>query len=374
VEDLTGQPVWEDGSWDELPPLDGDASCDLCVVGLGGSGLTAVLEGLRRGCTVVGVDADSVGAGGSGRNGGFLMAGLSMFHHRAVEQYGHARALHAYRLTLEELERIAAETPGAVRRTSSHRLPVTDEEVADCEAQYAQMVADGLPAERWDDGPWGPGITFPYDASLQPLKRCRSLARTALRKGARLFEATRVVDVGGGQVATLHGRVRCGATVVAVDGGIDRVLPELGGRVRTARAQMLATAPVRRLPVGSPVYARWGWDYWQQRPDGTLCIGGGRDLGGDAEWTHDTAPTAAVQQHLDGVLAHLVPERPVITHRWAGTIAFTDDGLPVLGEIRRGVWAAGAYSGTGNVVGALCGRAALELALDEPSEIAEVLG
>jgi gamma-glutamylputrescine oxidase len=42
--------------------------------------------------------------------------------------------------------------------------------------------------------------------------------------------------------------------------------------------------------------------------------------------------------------------------------------------VRAGVWAAGGYSGTGNVIGALCGRAAAELALGVPSELAEVFG
>jgi glycine/D-amino acid oxidase-like deaminating enzyme len=45
-----------------------------------------------------------------------------------------------------------------------------------------------------------------------------------------------------------------------------------------------------------------------------------------------------------------------ITHRWAATVGYTHDGLPVVSEVRRGVWAVGGYSGTGNVIGALMGR------------------
>jgi glycine/D-amino acid oxidase-like deaminating enzyme len=62
-----------------------------------------------------------------------------------------------------------------------------------------------------------------------------------------------------------------------------------------------------------------------------------------------------------------------ITHRWAATVGYTGTGLPILEEVRSGVWAIGAYSGTGNVIGALCGRAVAELILRGRSEIAALL-
>ena len=54
---MSSDPVWEDGTWTPLPALEGDVTADVCVVGLGGSGLTAVHELESRGATVVGVDA-----------------------------------------------------------------------------------------------------------------------------------------------------------------------------------------------------------------------------------------------------------------------------------------------------------------------------
>jgi len=65
--------------------------------------------------------------------------------------------------------------------------------------------------------------------------------------------------------------------------------------------------------------------------------------------------------------------RAPITHRWAATVSYSATGLPVLEEVRPGVVATGAYSGTGNVVGALCGRAAARLALGERAEMADLL-
>lgn len=64
----------------------------------------------------------------------------------------------------------------------------------------------------------------------------------------------------------------------------------------------------------------------------------------------------------DGVTAD-VP----VTHRWAASVGYTASGLPRLGEVRDRVWAAGGYCGTGNVVGALCGRGAAARALGKDS-------
>ena len=143
-------------------------------------------------------------------------------------------------------------------------------------------------------------------------------------------------------MATPGGRVRCQAVVVAIDGGLETALPELQGRVRTARVQMLATAPATEVSIRRPVYSRWGYDYWRQLPDGRVALGGGRDLAGDAEWGAPAEPTSTVQDYLDGLLSGLGVRAPV-THRWAGRVAFTADRLPVLEEVRPGVVAVGAY-------------------------------
>ena len=71
-------PVWGDPAGEENPgPLRGSVSADVCVVGLGGSGLAAVGRLLEAGASVAGVDAGPVAGGAAGRNGGFLLAGAA---------------------------------------------------------------------------------------------------------------------------------------------------------------------------------------------------------------------------------------------------------------------------------------------------------
>lgn len=363
-------PVWDDAAWPGLPRLERDVEADVCVVGLGGSGLACVGELLDLGASVVGIDAGPIAGGAAGRNGGFLLAGTYHFHHDAVERYGRERALGLYRLTMEQMDRMAAETPEAVRRVGSVRVAGSLDEEADCRAQLDAMRADGVPAEPYD-GPEGRGLLIPTDGAFNPLLRCRTLARRAAGRGAQLFEHSPALQISAAEVATPGGRVRCRSVVVAVDGRLEAVLPELQGRVRTARLQMLATAPTDEVRVPRPVYARWGFEYWQQLPDGRIALGGFRDRAGSAEWTHAPDPSEPVQRLLERFLREGIGVRAApVTHRWAAPVGYTADGLPVLEEVRPGVFAVGGYSGTGNVIGAICGRAAAQLAVLGASELA----
>lgn len=359
-------PVWDDEpDWAPLPPLDGDAVCDVCVVGLGGSGLVVIRALRAQGVNVIGVDAHDAGAGAAGRNGGLLLAGLADFHHHAVQSLGHNAALTLYRRTLAELDAVFTEFPDCTRRTGSLRIAASDIERDDCRAQLAQMQADGLPAE-WYHGTEGEGLLVPSDGVMQPLRRIRAMASAALASGTRLHGRTRVHDVSGSAVVTEQGTITCGRVIVAVDGRLEALLPELSPRVRTARLQMLATAPCTDLQVPRPVYWRDGFEYWQQLPDGSIALGGFRDADIEAEWTHDATPTVGIQAWLDEFLRNTLRVASPVTHRWAASVAYTDTGAPICEEVRAGVFVIGAYSGTGNIVGALCARDAAAWAITAP--------
>jgi gamma-glutamylputrescine oxidase len=152
--------------------------------------------------------------------------------------------------------------------------------------------------------------------------------------------------------------------IVAVDGRLEVLVPQLAGRVRTARLQMLATSPVAPGRLPCPVYGRWGYDYAQQSADGRLFAGGGRDLFADAEWTADVEPTTPVQNYIEGLATRMAGEPVHVTHRWAASVGFTPDGRPLCTPVADGLVAIGGYNGTGNLVGPIAARAAVALAVD----------
>jgi gamma-glutamylputrescine oxidase len=355
-----GTPLWAAGDLapppPDTPPLDEHLSADLCVVGLGGTGLAAVAAGVEAGLRVVGLDAGPVAGAAAGRNGGLLLAGMAAFHHDAVSRHGRERAVAWYRATMAMRDRMVAADPTAVRRTGSLRVAADEAEAGDLAAMATAMEADDLPVERVDHD-LGPALHFPDDAACNPLARCRREAADLVAAGARLAAHSPVRSIEPGRVVTDRATVAADTTVVCVDGGLAHVVPAMAGTVRPVRLQMVGTAPVSTV-VPQPVYVRWGLDYWQQLPDGRLAVGGGRDRGGEAEEGADPSPSAPVQAWLDHLVTAIDP-RAEITHRWAAVVGFTRDGLPVCGQVDEGVWVVGGHSGTGNVVGPMLAREAV---------------
>lgn len=364
--------IWEPTAPVRAEPLATDVLADVCVVGLGGSGLAAIAELVAREVRVVGVDAGPIGGGAAGRNGGLLLAGLADFFDDSVARLGGEVATAIYRETRVEIQRLAAQHPDNVRLTGSLRIAATPGERAECAAHLGALRAHGFEAEAYA-GPEGEGILVPGDGVFHPVRCLRAQAGALREAGAQLFEHSPVTSIAERAVATPRGRIACGHVIVAVDGRLEVLLPELSPRVRTARLQMLATAPARDVDFPRPVYWRHGYEYWQQLPTGEIALGGFRDQGGAAEWTKDPTPGGVVQQRLEEFLRrHLKTTAPVV-HRWAACVGYTADRLPILEQVRSGVCALGGYCGTGNIVGRLCGRAAAQLAVGQRSEWAEWL-
>lgn len=371
--------AWDDdpvvAAWQGLPSLSQDLQADACVVGLGGSGLAAVHELLSRGMRVVGVDAGRVGAGAAGRNGGFLLGGPAAYLHSSIATWGRS-SVDLYRATLVELDRLAdCLGPDVIARTGSIRLagnpgdPLDEAEerdraaeIADCAAHSRALKDHGIAVEDYD-GELGVGLFLPDDAAMNPARRALGLA-SLLAGEADLYEHSRVQSIASGRVETERGSVSAPVIIVAVDGLLERLLPALEGRIRTARLQMLGTAPGLPPRLPCPVYGRWGYDYAQQTADGRLLVGGGRDKFVDSEWTHDTAPTAEVQSWIEGVAQRMAGQRVEVTRRWAASVGFTADGRPLCTRVLPGVVACGGYNGTGNLVGPVAARAAAALAVD----------
>lgn len=342
-----------------LPRLEGRVEADVCVIGLGGSGLSALKRLSRvRGLRLVGLDADEVASGAAGRNGGFLLAGAAPFHHVARESWGRSAAVALYALTVDRIARLAREHPSLVDRVGSVRIAADAEEARDIEAHLTALHEDGFDGSPWKDDRGRAGLFIGSDAVFHPAERCVALAEAVWEKGAWLYGGSPVTAIEGTTVVTPRGQVDAGAVLVCVDGGLERLLPELADRVRTVRLQMCCTEPVDPGVAGSAVYHRHGLDYWQQRPDGRLFVGGARDVGGPAEEDDPPAePTEPVQAALDRILHQVIGVHAPVTHRWAGRVGFTEHGVPVVEQVRPDVWAAGGYSGTGNVLGTLAGEA-----------------
>jgi glycine/D-amino acid oxidase-like deaminating enzyme len=269
-------------------------------------------------------------------------------------------------LTERTLDRLAALAGDAFRRVGSLRLAVDRAECEALEREHAALREDGFAVEWVDDleSPldrlFAGAIVHPTDGALHPVRWVRRLASLAAAAGAQFVEGARV-DVANVGAKTV---------VVAVDGLTPAVLPECAEVLWPVRGQVLVTEPLPERLYPRPHYARGGYDYWQQLPDGRLLVGGRRDTSAEAENTADDATTtAAIQRQIESLTTELVGRLPQVTHRWAGVWGTTPDLLPLVGRVpgRDGVWVAGGYAGHGNVLGLACGDAVARAVLGQPA-------
>jgi glycine/D-amino acid oxidase-like deaminating enzyme len=351
----------------DFPQLTTNLEADLVVVGLGGSGLTALLHAAQRGLNVIGIDADRIAAGAAGRNGGLLLAGIADFHHNVRKVFGVERAKALYQHTLDEMDRIESTTPDAVSRIGALRTGDDSEELVDIYSHRDALIADGFPVEDYD-AEQGIGILIPTDGTFHPAKRAVQLAKLAQTAGAQIFTHSPAIKIESGLVTTDQGSIKAKHILVAVDGNLGKALPELADQIQPTRLQMISTAPELKLNMKYAVYTRQGWDYWQQLPDGRIAIGGGRDLALEQEATDIAEPTQIMRDYLERKLQAIGVTVPV-EHHWAAIVSYTDSGLPIVKQVQPGVWAVGAYCGTGNVVGALLARSVVDQCIDGNSQV-----
>jgi glycine/D-amino acid oxidase-like deaminating enzyme len=346
-----------------------DGVPDVEIVGGGVTGCSCALALARAGLRVRLLEARTIAAGASGRNGGFALRGGAMSYASAREWLGRGVATAYWRLTEAYVERIGELGGDAFRRTGSLRLAEEDE-LDELRAEYEALREDGFDAE-WRpqapaplDGRFAGVLVHPADGLLQPARLVRRLAGAAARAGVEIREHYPVESVEALAAATV---------VVATDGYPSGLLGTLEGLIIPTRGQMLATEPLGEQLFPLPHYGRHGYDYWHQNDEGRLIVGGFRDADMDSEFTSSEATTERIQGALEAFVSELLGRTPAITHRWAGVFGLVPDLMPVVGPVpgSDGLWVAGGYSGHGNVLGLMCGELVAQAIVGEPHPLLE---
>jgi len=333
------------------PRLDGPV--DVAIVGAGITGCACALTLATAGRRVRIHDARTVASGASGRNGGFTLRGGAARYDVARESYGAEAAREFWRRTEAALDRIEALAGHELRRPGSLRLAADPEEREAIRAEYEALREDGFDAQWRDElpprlaGSFDGAIFHPRDGAIQPAIFVQRLAAAAAEAGAQIVEHDRVESLDA---------LDADEVVVATDGYGRGLIPELDDAIWPARGQVVATEPLSKRLFDYPHYARQGFDYWQQLPDGRLVLGGFRDFSIMSELTDVEETTPMIQEALDGFLAELLGYVPPVSHRWAGIFGLTQDFLPLVGRVRDRVWIAAGYSGHGNVLGFMSGE------------------
>jgi gamma-glutamylputrescine oxidase len=319
---------------------------DVLVIGGGITGVSLLHHLGKRGFGAVLVERHHLAAGASGRNAGFLLAGVADCYAKAVRIFGRARAREIWGMTVEnhteEIEAVAGQQVGH-QRNGSTILADSENEVEQL-AESAQLLnEDGFKC-TWD----GKRLTNPRDGEVTPPLLVGAFARKARLGSVREGVEITALEPRNGEVVVHAGDAECraGCVILATNAYTPQLLPKVS--IQPIRAQMLASEPQTARLCEQPTYSHFGYRYWRQLPTGEVLVGGWRDTSYDTEVGYDDNPTPAIQGHLEAHLRHLGAGGEV-THRWAGTMGFTESGLPLVGPVEDmpNVYLCAGYNGHG---------------------------
>lgn len=319
--------------------------CDVCIVGAGITGASAALW-LRRmepRLKIAIVEARAAGAGASGRNAGMVLAGLSGHYDRMIEDYGRERAREIWQATLEHqryLREFLAESGAHVnlQEGGSWRIGFEEAEAAHLARSAALLSEDGFPAEFYQDDPLGRGfhgaLGIESDFGLHPILLVNSLIAAS---GAEVFQGCELKgfqsNAGGVFIQTGGADFRAKKLFIALNAYAPLVHQHFRPLVAPHRGQILVTAPIGVSLVERLVYAHHGYIYFRQLPDGRLLLGGWRHEYAEGEAGYADETTDEVQLALERFMLKYFPETVSVPveARWAGTMGFSCDGLPLVG-------------------------------------------
>jgi glycine/D-amino acid oxidase-like deaminating enzyme len=303
---------------------------DVLVIGGGITGVSLLHHLRRRDKNAVLVERAHIAAGASGRNAGFLLAGVADSYAEAVLSFGRERTREIWEMTLANhttmIEAVAGQSVRH-RRLGSAIVASGDEEAAAL-AESAQLLnEDGFEA-TWD----GRTLVNPRDGEVDPAALVGALARQAPPGAIREGVNVTAIEARSHEVLVHADGAEChaGCVILATNAYTPQLLPQ--AEIQPRRAQMLASAPNAARVCDLPTYSHFGYRYWRQLATGEVLIGGWRDTAYEAEVGYDERPTDAIQAHLDAKLKGMGAEANV-THRWAGTMGFTESGLPLVGQV-----------------------------------------
>jgi len=364
---------------DGYPTLQADIACDVCVVGAGLAGLSAAIDLADAGFTVAVLEAQQVGWGASGRNGGQALVGLSCDMHVIERQLGREAARRIWDMTVEAVELIHARC----RRFS-----------IDCEWQDGFLAAAVTPGRALELATWVETLARDYgyeqirsidqtelpqwiassryraaafdsgSGHLHPLKYTLGLARAAAALGVRIFERTRAVEIRPGrlaQVRTQQASVHCSHLLLAGNVYLGSLMPSLSSRIMPVGTFIAASRPLgseraaQLLPRGAAVSdTQWVLDYFRLSRDHRMLFGG--------RVSYSTILPRRLPQAMRRRMVGVFPQLAdvPIEFAWGGYVDITMNRAPDFGRIGANVYYLQGFSGHGLALAGLAGRIVAE--------------
>jgi len=374
------------------PAARGEIACDVAVIGAGFTGLSAALHLAEAGEDVRVLEAETVGWGASGRNGGFCCLGGAKASDAMLRRLYGEEARRDWRRTevaavgtvraLIDRHGIAADTHSEGETAMAH----TPRAAAALTARAAQIEADYdvsptlIPgselAQAGMRGPFHAALTTPIGFGLNPVKYARGLAGAATAAGAHLHAHSPVTAIASGgrlRLATPDARITARRLIVATNGYSSDDLPGwLRGRYLPTQSNVIVTRPLTDAECDAQGWTthqmchdeRFFLHYFRLMPDKRMLFGMRGGLFSSRH--HDARMHRIIRRHFETMFpawAHV--ETP---HSWNGLLSLAPDLTPFAGPVPEmpGTFAALNYHGNGVAMASHAGAILADLALDRP--------
>lgn len=359
-------------------PLRGNIEADVVILGAGLTGLAAALALAEAGRRVVVLEAERIGWGASGRNGGQVIAGYGCEQHALEAALGANTARTLFDWSLEGIDRIhqrcARYGIDAEWRGGHATVPIKprqERELREGQRQLAERY--GYATEWWNgeqlravlDSDRYLGALFdPRSGHLHPLKYVLGLARAAREQGVQIVEASAVTRVERGSTLRFHtreGQVRAPFGVLAGNALLRGIAPELESRIMPvgsyiAVSEVLGAERIQRLfRTGMAVAdTNWALDYFRPTSDHRLLFGG--------RASYSTLPPPNLPGVMRRRIARVFPRLgPVsLDYVWGGMIDISLSRAPHWGRLGDNLYYAQGFSGHGLNTTQLAGQLVAE--------------
>jgi gamma-glutamylputrescine oxidase len=356
------------------PSLEGKRMADICIIGAGFSGISAALELAERGYSVIVLEAERIGFGASGRNGGQIVNGYSRDLETISRRYGSDKAVGLGRMSLEGgaiiRERVAKYGIDCDLVDGGFFAAFTDKQMREMEEGKADWERYGHPGlemvSRAEVGRYvktdryAGGMIDRLGGHIHPLDLVLGEAAAAEGLGAEIFEGSRVIAVDMGlqpTVRTADGSVRASYVLICGNAYLAPLFPEVHGRMMPVSSQVMVTEPLDAslieslLPANYCVEdANYILDYYRRTADNRLLYGGGIGYGG-----HDPKDlTGVIRPNMLKTFPQLKNTR--IDYAWSGNFALTLTRIPHIGRLADNVYFSHGDSGHGVTTTHLLGK------------------
>ena len=350
-------------------------TCDALIVGAGITGSLVAERLTRQGLDVIIVDRELPGRGSTAASTSMLLWEIDRPLHELSEIYGFERASRTYRASRDAVAGLKSLIwrlgIACDLRDQNSLYLAAGEGSAGLIEEHRWRARAGLPGEFIDHAMLldrfgitrAGAIVSPGAADADPMKLAHSLLRTALARGARLFEADAVAFDSAGRavnVGIANDREIEARSVVLATG---YVMPDI---VRSTVHAVSSSWAIATVPQPQNLWNE-GTLIWEDAEDYLYArtTRAGRIIIGGEDSTEIVEPEARDRlipeksRALVQRLAALWPAaRPDIELRWSGTFDTTQDGLPLIGSVPgvKGVYAAYGYGGNGITFSFLAAR------------------